>query len=123
MCAAILLTQFTACMTWRPVPGTLEQQVGAEHIPRARLDLRTAASSPSATSLSAPIASSATSRTPASVALSVTDVTTIERRSLSAGRTAATVVGTVAVTYIVLLGLAMIQLSNDIHAVPAPSVR
>ena len=40
ICTALLLTQLTACMTWRPVGGTLDQQVGSERIREARVVLR-----------------------------------------------------------------------------------
>jgi hypothetical protein len=38
-CAAVLLTQLTGCQTWRPMSGSIDQQVGAG-LPHARLTLR-----------------------------------------------------------------------------------
>jgi hypothetical protein len=55
-------------------------------------------------------------------AFPVGNVTSIDRRGLSAGRTAAVVVGTGAVAYLVMYGLAFSSLQKSINAVPAPRV-
>ena len=105
-CLALLLTQLTACMTWRPVPGTLDQQAGVEPISSARLRLRSGAEL---------VLRDATVRSDSVIgytegprdrrALSVADVASIDRRSLSAGRTAGVVVGGAAVAVVVMYGL------------------
>ena len=87
--AALLLAQLTACMTWRPVRGTLEQQVGAEPLPRARLMLRDGSELPlrdvtvRADSVIGYTESSRERR-----ARPVADVASIDRRQVSGGRTA-----------------------------------
>jgi hypothetical protein len=122
-CVALLLTQLSACMTWRPVPGALGQQVGAEPISRARLRLRSGGE----LSLEdvrirndSVVGYSVSSREWR--AFPVGNVTSIDRRGLSAGRTAAVVVGTGAVAYLVMYGLAFSSLQKSINAVPAPRV-
>jgi hypothetical protein len=121
VCVA-LLTQLTACMTWRPVPSTLEQ-AGAEPIPRARVRMRSGAelalrevtvSSDSVIGLSG----SPRERR----ALPRADVVSIDRRQLSVGRTAGLVVGVAAVTVIVAYGMAFSELQKSINAIPAPRV-
>ena len=118
---ALLLTQLTACMTWRPVPGTLDQQVGAEPIARARLRLRSGAElSLREVTVRGDSVIGYTESPRERRALPVADVASMDRRSLSAGRTAAVVVGAAAVTTIVALGLAIRDFGNSINVVPAP---
>ena len=123
ICVGLLLTQLTACMTWRPVPGTLEQQAGAEPISLARLRLRSGAEL---------VLRDATVRSDSVIgytesprerrALPVADVASIDRHSLSAGRTAGVVVGGAAVAAVVMYGLAFSAFQKSINAVPAPRV-
>ncbi len=123
LCAALLLTQLTACMTWRPVPGALEQQARAEPISQARLVLRSGAELPlrdvtvRADSVIG-YAGDARERR----AVPVADVASIDHRQLSPVRTAAAVGGTAVVAFVVVLGVAIGQLGGDINAAPAPSV-
>jgi len=122
-CAALLLTQLTACMTWRPVPGTLDQQAGAEPISRGRLRLRSGAElslRDVAVRGDSVIGYAGSPRERR--ALAVADVASVERRQLSVGRTVAVVVGAAVVTTIVAFGLAMRDLGNSINAVPTPRV-
>lgn len=122
-CVALLLTQLAGCMTWRPVTGTLDQQVGADPIPRARLRLR------SGDELSledvkvrsdSVIGYSVGSREWR--AFPVANVASIDRRAVSAGRTAGVVVGTAAVAFVVIYGLAFSSFEKSINAAPAPHV-
>ena len=122
-CASLLLTQLTACMTWRPVPATLDQQADAEPIPRARVRFRSGGEltlrevtvrSDSVIGL----AESPRERR----ALPRADVASIDRRQLSVGRTAGLAVGAAAVTVIVAYGMALGELGKSINAVPAPRV-
>jgi hypothetical protein len=120
VCVALLLTQLTACMTWRPVPAA---QAGTEPIARARLRLRSGAElSLRDVSVRSDSAVGYTAGPRDRRAVPITDVASIERRQLSVGRTAGVVVGAAAVTTIVAFGLAMRDLSNSINAVPAPRV-
>jgi hypothetical protein len=123
VCAAFVLTQLAACMTWRPVPATSDQPADTEAIARARLRLRSGAE----LSLrdvrvrnDSVVGYAGDPRERR--AFPVTDVASIERRQLSVGRTAGVVVGAVAVTTVVAFGLAMRDLGNSINAVPAPRV-
>jgi hypothetical protein len=120
ICAALLLTQLGGCMTWRPVRGTLDQQVGADPIARARLRLRGGGElsledvrvrSDSVVGYSV---SSHEWR-----AVPIATVTSIDRRGISAGRTAAVVVATAGVASLLMYGLALSSFENSIHAVPA----
>ena len=117
-----LLMQLTACHSWRPVQEPLGQQASDEHIPQARLTLRNHAQL---------TLSDATVR-PDSVigffgdarerrAVPTADVTSIERRQVSAGRTAAVVVGSAAIAFVVMLGMAIAAYGGAVNAVPAPS--
>jgi len=122
-CVALLLTQLTACMTWRSVPATPDQRAGAEPIARARLRLRSGAelSLRDVTVRSdSVIGYTESPREPR--ALPAADVASIDQRKLSVGRTVAVVVGAAAITTVVAFGLAMRDLSNSINAVPAPRV-
>jgi len=121
--ASLLLTQLTACMTWRPVGGAREQQAGAEPIRHARLTLRNGAeiSLHDVTVRSDSVigfAGDARERR----AFPYADVAAVEQRELSIGRTAALVGGAAVITFLVLLAAAMGQLANNIGATPAPSV-
>jgi hypothetical protein len=118
VCVALLLTPLGACMTWRPVPGTLDQQVGAEPISRARVRLRSGAELSLYNVTVRP--DSVIGYTEGRRAVSVADVASIDRRQLSAGRTAGVVVGAAAVAVVAMYGLAISALGNDINAVPAP---
>ena len=55
-------------------------------------------------------------------AFPVADVAAIERRQLSAGRTAGLAVGAAAVLVVVAYGMAFGELQKSINAVPAPRV-
>jgi hypothetical protein len=121
ICAALLLIQLTACMTWRPVRGSLDQPV--EPIRNARLTLRNGAElslhdvtvrSDSVMGL----AGDARVRR----AFPSADVASIERRELSIARTAAVVGGTAVLAFLVLLGATIAELGGNIGATPAPSV-
>jgi hypothetical protein len=120
---ALLLTQPTACMTWRPVRGPLDQQIGAEPIPRARLELRDGSELPLrdvTVRVDSVIGYSGNPRERR--ARPVADVVSIDRRTFSAGRTAGVVVGAAAVTTFVAFGLAVRDLGNSINAVPTPRI-
>ena len=122
-CVALLLTQLAGCMTWRPVPGTLDQQVGSAPIPRARLRLRSG---------DALLLEDVKVRSDSVVGYSVgsrewrafpvANVASIDRRAVSAGRTAGVVVGTAAVAFVVIYGLAFSSFEKSINAAPAPHV-
>ena len=120
VCVALLLTQLAGCMTWRPVPGTLDQQVGAEPIPRARLRLRSGGelSLEDVKVRSDSVVGYSTSSREWR-AFPVGSVASIERRGVSAGRTAAVVVGTAAVGAVVIYGLAYASFLKSVNAVPA----
>jgi hypothetical protein len=123
ICATLLLTQLTACMTWRPVPVARDQQAAAEPFGRARLRLRSGAElTLRDMTVRGDSAIGFTENPRERRALPIGDVASIERRQLSAGRTAGVVVGAVAVTTIVAFGLAIRDLGNSINAVPAPRV-
>ena len=123
VCAALLLTQLTACTTWRRVPGTLDQRVGAEPIARARVRLRSGAElalrdvTVSSDSVSG-LAGSPRERR----ALPRADVVSIDQQQFSVGRTTALVVGAAAAITFVAAGLAIRDFGNSINAVPAPRV-
>ena len=123
VCVALILTQLAACMTWRPVPATPDQQSGAEPIARARLRLRSGAelSLRDARVRSDSVVGYADDPRERR-ALPIGDVASIERRQLSVGRTAGLVLGAAAVTTFVAAGLAVRDLGNSINAVPAPRV-
>jgi hypothetical protein len=122
-CAALLLTQLGACMTWRPVPGTAGQQAAAEPISRARIRLR------NGTELSlrdVDVRSDSVTGYSGSPrerrALSAGDVASIDRRQLSVGRTAALALGAAAAITFVAAGLAVRDFGDAINAVPSPRV-
>ena len=123
LCAVILLSQLTACMTWRPARGALDQQAGAEPIHNARLTLRNATeiSLHDVTVRSDSVigfAGDARERR----AFPTPDVVSIAQRELSVGRSSIVVVGAVAIAFLVMVGAAIGQLGNNIGATPAPSV-
>jgi len=123
LCAVLLLTQVTACMTWRPVRGTLDQQVGGEPIGDARLTLRNGAElslhdvTVRSDSVIGFLGDARERR-----AIPFADVTAIARRELSVARTAGVVGGTAVVAFLVLVAAAVGQIGNNIGATPAPSV-
>lgn len=120
-CVALLLTQLTGCMTWRPVPGTLDQQVGTEPIPRARLRLRSGGEfSLEDVKVRSDSVLGYSAGSHEWHAFPVGNVASIERRGVSAGRTAAVVVGTAAVGAVVIYGLAYASFLKSVNAVPAP---
>jgi hypothetical protein len=118
-----LLIHLSACHTWRTVPGPVGQQVSDERIRQARLTL---------TNHAQLTLRDVTVRHDSVIgffgdarerrAVPVADVTSIDRRQVSAGRTTAAVVGSAAAAFVVMLGLAIAAFSGDVHAVPAPSV-
>jgi hypothetical protein len=119
----LLLTQLTACMTWRPGRGTLDQQAGAEPIRNARLTLRngTEISLHDVSVRSDSVvgfAGGARERR----AFPTANVVSIAHRELSVGRSSIVVVGAVVVAYLVLLGATIGELGDNIGATPAPSV-
>src|SRR4051794_18584634 len=119
--AALLLTQLTACMTWRPVPAARDQQPGAEPISRARVRLRGDAElSLRDVSVRSDSVVGYTESPRERRAVPAVDVVSIDRRQLSVGRTAGLVVGAAAVITFVAYGLAIRDLGNSINAVPAP---
>ncbi len=120
ICVALLLTQLAGCMTWRPVPLTLDQQVAVEPIPHARLRLRSGSefSLEDVKVRSDSVLGYSTS-TREWRAFPVGSVASIERRGVSAGRTAAVVVGTAAVGAVVIYGLAYASFLKSVNAVPA----
>ena len=120
ICVALLLTQLAGCVTWRPVPGTLDQQVGAEPIPRARLRLRSGGelSLEDVKVRSDSVVGYSTS-TREWRAFPVGNVASIDRRGLSVGRTAAVAVGTAAIAALVMYGLALSSFEKSINALPA----
>ena len=121
-CVALLLTQLSGCMTWRPVPGTLDQQVAADPIPRARLRLRSGGElslEDVKVRRDSVVGYSVGSREWRAFPLA--NVASIDRRGLSAGRTAAVVVGTAAVGAVVIYGLAYASFLKSVNAVPAGS--
>ena len=123
LCAVLLLSQLTACMTWRPARGALNQQTGSEPIRNARLSLRngTEISLHDVTVRSDSVigfAGDARERR----AFPSPDVASIAQRELSVGRSSIVVVGAVAIAFLVMVGAAIGQLGNNIGATPAPSV-
>ena len=119
-CAALLLTQLGACMTWRPVPGT---QTGAEPISRARLRTRNGTElflHDVAVRGDSVIGYTESPRERR--ALLTADVASVDRRQLSVGRTTALVVGVAALTTFVAAGLAVRDFGGSINAVPTPRV-
>ena len=123
LCAVLLLSQLTACMTWRPARGALNQQTGSEPIRNARLSLRngTEISLHDVTVRSDSVigfAGDARERR----AFPTPDVASIAQRELSVGRSSIVVVGAVAIAFLVMVGAAIGQLGNNIGATPAPSV-
>lgn len=117
-----LLIQLTACHTWRPVPEPVSQQASNEHIPQARLTLRSYAQlTLSDVTVRADSVIGFFGDTRERRAVPVADVTSIERRQVSAGRTAGVVVGSAALAFVVMLGVAIASLGGSINAVPAPS--
>jgi hypothetical protein len=123
VCLALVLTQLAACMTWRPVLATSDQQADTEPIARARLRLRSGAElSLRDVRVRGDSVVGYAGDPRERRAVPIADVASIERRRLSVGRTAGIVVGAAAVTTIVAFGLAMRDLGNSINAVPAPHV-
>lgn len=123
LCAVLLLSQLTACMTWRPARGALDQQAGSEPIRNARLTLRngTEISLHDVTVRSDSVigfAGDARERR----AFPTPDVVSIAQRELSVGRSSIVVVGAVAIAFLVMVGAAIGQLGNNIGATSAPSV-
>ena len=97
LCIALPLTQLTACVTWHPVPGTLDQQVGVEPISRARIGLRDGSELPLRdVTVRADSVIGYSESTRERRALPAADVASIHRRQLSAVRTTMAV-GTTAV--------------------------
>jgi len=122
-CAALLLAQLSACMTWRPVPGSVAQQTGAEPISRARLRLRSGGEiTLRDVTVSRDSVIGSTQSPSERRAFPVADVASIDQRKLSVGRTTALVVGTAAAITFVAAGLAVRDFGNSINAVPAPRV-
>jgi len=120
ICAALLLTQLAGCMTWRPLPGTLDQQVGAEPIPKARLRLRSGGEfSLEDVKVRSDSVLGYSAGSHEWHAFPVGNVASIERRGISAGRTAAVVVGVAAVASFVMYGLAFSSFQKSINAVPS----
>jgi len=117
-----LLIQLPACQSWRTVQEPLGQQGSEEHISRARLTLRDHAQltlSDVTVRADSVIGFFGDARERRAVAAA--DVTSIERRQVSVGRTAAVVVGSAAVAFVVVLGMTIAEFGNSINAVPAPS--
>lgn len=114
VCVALLLMQLAGCMTWHVVPGTPEQQTGAQRISHARLRLRDGSEiqlhdvTVSADSVIGFPGAGRERR-----AVPVADVASIERRQLSAARTAALVVGTATVATLVLVGAAWASVAKE----------
>jgi len=109
LCAALLLvTQTTACHTWRPIQGASDQQVSNKPISEARLTLRSGAQL---------TLHDVTVRSDSVIgffgdlrdrrAVPVADVTSIDQREVSAGRTTATVLGASAVAFAALIVVAL----------------
>lgn len=123
LCAVLLLTQLTACMTWRPLREPREQQAGEKPIRDARLTLRngTEISLHDVTVRSDSVigfAGDARERR----AFPSADVASIAQRKMSVARSSILVVGAATLTFLILVAAAMGQLANNIGATPAPSV-
>ena len=122
LCAVLLLSQLTACMTWRPARRALDERAGSEPIRNARLTLRngTEISLHDVTVRSDSVIGFAGARERR--AFPAPDVVSIAQRELSVGRSSIVVVGAVAIAFLVMVGAAIGQLGNNIGATPAPSV-
>jgi hypothetical protein len=106
ICSALILAQLAACMTWRPIPGTLDQQVGVEPISRARLELHDGATLPLRdVTVRADSVIGYSENVRERRAVPVADVTSIHRRQFSAVRTTMAVGATAVVALAALAGL------------------
>jgi len=122
LCALLLLSPLAACYTYRPMRGTIELQVGDEHIREARIALRNGTE----TSLR-----DVTVRADSLIgfaddgrercAIPFGEVVMIERREVSILRTGAVMAATVAVGYVVFLAVAFARLGPNWTAVPTPA--
>jgi len=107
VCVALVLSQLTACTTWRPVPRTLDPQLGPAHIDHARVWLRDGSRLPLrdvtlGTDSVIGYGEDAHERHAHPVAA----VASVDRLQVSAGRTAV-VVGTSVVAVAALVGAAL----------------
>jgi hypothetical protein len=118
-----VLSQLTACYTYRPLRGTVEQRVGEEHIHVARVTLR------NGTVLSL---RDVTVRSDSVIgftddgrerrAIPAGEVAWIEQREVSVLQTGALLLATAAVAYVAIVIAALSRLGPNWTAVPSRGV-
>ncbi len=119
--AALILTQFTACQTWRAVPGPLDQQVGAKPLSHARVRLRDGSElSLREVTVRADSVIGYSEDTGERRARSVVDVTSIEQRQVSAGRTTGVVLASTTVALAALIIAALVAAGPGLSAGASP---
>jgi hypothetical protein len=108
-----LLIQMSACTTWRPVPGPVANEVSDAPIREARVTLRngTRLSLRDVTVRTDSVIGFA-AQGPERHSVPAADVMYVDRRQLSAGRTTAVVVGSLAGATLVLFGIAIASLGD-----------
>ena len=120
-CAAVLLTQLAGCQTWRPLPGSIDQQVGAG-LSHARLTLRDGSElALRDVTVHADSVIGYSEDTGVRRARSVADVVSIQQRQTSGMRTTGVVLlaGTVALAALVVA--ALVALTPNWNAAPSPA--
>ena len=118
----MLLSQLVACYTYRPMRGTLEQQVGEEHIREARLAFRNGdeISLRDVTVRSDSVIGFADNGR-VRRAIPLAEVTSLEHREVSVVRTGAAMAATAAVAYVAFICIAFARLGPNWTAVPSPA--
>ena len=120
-CTAVLLAQLTGCQTWRPMSGSIDQQVGAG-LPHARLTLRDGSElALRDVTVHADSVIGYSEDTGVRRARSVADVVSIEQRQTSGLRTGGVVLLGAAVALAALIVVAIVAATPNWTAAPSPA--